>query len=59
MLATHSAPNLIIQRNTILFNNVLPRVTDFYLEIEADVFKLAQADIGLKCRIFLALENET
>lgn len=46
MLASHSAPNLIIQRNTILFNNVLPRVTDFYLEIEADVFKLAQADIG-------------
>lgn len=58
MLATYRAPNLIIQRKAILFDNVLPRVTDFYLEIEVYLFKLAQADIGLKCKIFLALENE-
>lgn len=58
MPAFHRAPNLIIQRKAILFNKVLPRVTDFYLEIEVYLFQLAQEDIGLTFKIFLAWENE-
>lgn len=51
---SHRAPDVIIQRKAILFNKVLTGVTDFYLEIEAYLFK---ADIGFNYKIFLALEN--